>query len=85
MGQREKLYDKIVGGGPDKNIPFNSTCTLLEYLGFDLDISGSHHKFTKTGIEELIDLQEVEGGKCKAYQVKQMRAVLKKYNLREEL
>lgn len=36
-------------------------------------------------IEELINLQEVEGGKCKPYQVKQMREVLLKYNLKQEL
>jgi hypothetical protein len=40
--------------------------------------------FTREGIEEIINLQEVKG-KCKPYQVKQMRAVLRKYNLRKEL
>lgn len=86
MGQREKLYNKIVGGESDQNIPFDPACTLLEYLGFDPpDIRGSHHKFTKTGIRELIDLQETKGGKCKPYQVQQMRTVFIKYNLRKEL
>ncbi len=85
MGQREKLYDLIVGGRSDNNIPFESTCTLLEHLGFDLTIKGSHHKFTREGVEELINLQETKGGKCKPYQVQQMRAVLKKYNFRKEL
>ena len=45
---------------------------------------GYPHVFYKEGIKEIITLQDV-GGKCKPYQVKQMRAVLKKYNLREEL
>ncbi len=55
-------------------------------LGFEERTGGtSQHKFFREGIEELINLQEVEGGKCKPYQVKQMRAVLKKYNLGKEL
>jgi hypothetical protein len=85
MGQREKLYNLIVGGRSDKNIPFGPTCTLLEHLGFDPTTKGSHHKFTREGVEELINLQETKGGKCKPYQVQQMRAVFKKYDFREEL
>jgi predicted RNA binding protein YcfA (HicA-like mRNA interferase family) len=84
MGRRRKLMDRILSGRSDANIPFEQTVNLLEYLGFDKRINGSHHIFTREDIEELIDLQEVEG-KVKPYQVKQVRAVLKKYNLRKEL
>jgi hypothetical protein len=84
MGRRRKLYDRIIGGRSDAKIPFEQTCTLLKSLGFDERIRGDDHIFTREGIEELIDIQEV-GGECKPYQVKQMRAVLKKYNLRKEL
>ena len=84
MGRRRKLFDKIVGGGSDANIPFEQTRTLLKHLGFDERVSGSHHVFTKGRIEEIINLQDVRGW-CKPYQVRQVRAVLAKYNLREEL
>jgi len=84
MGRRRKLYDRRVGGGSDSNIPFQQTRTLLKHLGFDERVSGSHHVFVRGGIEEIIDIQEV-GGECKPYQVKQMRTVLTKYNLRKEL
>lgn len=84
MGRRRKVYDKIVGGGSDANIPFGQTVNMLKSMGFAERISGSHHIFTRDGIEEIIDLQDV-GGECKPYQVKQMRTVLKKYNLRKEL
>ena len=57
---------------------------MLLYLDFEERVRGSHHVFFKEGIEEIINLQNV-GGQCKPYQVKQMRTVLKKYNLREEL
>ena len=84
MGSRLRLYDRIVGGRSDANIPFEKTRNMLLRLGFKERVRGSHHIFTRQGIEELIDIQEV-GGECKPYQVKQMRAVLKKYNLRKEL
>ncbi|MDQ3302192.1 MAG: type II toxin-antitoxin system HicA family toxin [Actinomycetota bacterium] len=85
MGRRRKHYDKIVGGDSDANIPFEQTRSLLKHLGFDERTKGSHHVFTREGVMELIDIQEIEGGKCKPYQVRQMRAVLKKYNLHKEL
>jgi hypothetical protein len=84
MGSRRKLYDRIVAGRSDANIPFRQARNMLLYLGFLERIRGSHHVFFKEGIEEIINLQDV-GGTCKPYQVKQMRVVLKKYNLQKEL
>ncbi len=74
----------ILSGRSDANIPCEQTRNMLPHLGFTERVSGSHHVFTKEGIEELINHQEI-GGKCKPYQVRQMRTVAKKYNLREEL
>jgi hypothetical protein len=84
VGRRRKLYDSIISGRSDANIPSEQTVNMLAHLDFAERISGSHHVFAREGIEELIKLQEVEG-KCKPYQVRQMRAVLEKYNMREEL
>ncbi len=84
MGRHRKLMERILSGRSDANIPFEQTRNMLIRLGFAERTRGSHHTFSREGIRELIELQEV-GGKCKPYQVKQMRAVLKKYNLREEL
>lgn len=84
MGRRRKLYDKILGGQSDANIPFEQNVNLLKSLGFKERTKGSHHIFTREGVEEIIDLQEVSG-ECKPYQVQQMRAVLKKYNMLKEL
>ena len=57
-----------------------SLVNLLELVGFDLRIKGSHHIFTKQGIEEIINIQEKKG-KAKPYQVKQVREIFLKYNL----
>jgi hypothetical protein len=84
VGRRRKLLERILSGRSDANIPFEQARTLLNDLGFSESIRGSHHKFVREGVEELINLQEVEG-KCKPYQVRQMRAVLLRYNLEREL
>ncbi len=84
MGRRRKLYERIVGGGSDANVPFGQTVSLLKHLRFEERVRGSHHVFAREGVEELITLQEV-AGECKPYQVKQVRTVLRKYNLGEEL
>jgi hypothetical protein len=40
----------------------------------------SHHIFVKEGVEELINLQR-DGTNAKAYQVRQVRAILRRYHL----
>ena len=80
MSQRDKLLVKILRGTADNNIPFEQLCQLLRALGFDERIRGSHHIFSREGIEEILNLQPKQG-KAKAYQVKQVRTVILKYQL----
>jgi hypothetical protein len=80
MTQHDKLLDSILRGGSDANIRFDGLCGLLNHLGFRERIRGSHHIFTKDGMEEILNLQE-KGGKAKPYQVKQVRHVILKYKL----
>jgi len=56
MGRKRKLYDRIVSGGSDANIPFEQAVNLLKHLRFDERIKGSHHVFTREGVEEIINL-----------------------------
>jgi hypothetical protein len=49
-------------------------------MGFEKRIRGSHHIFTKEGIEEILNIQPKDG-KAKAYQVKQIREAILKYRL----
>lgn len=80
MSKYEKLRQKILQGRSDANVPFVDLCELLNHLGFEERISGSHHTFRKAGIEERPNLQR-DNGKAKAYQVRQVRALLLRYNL----
>jgi len=52
----------------------------LKHTGFKERIKGSHHIFTKDGVEEIINLQP-KGNKSKPYQVKQVRNVILKYKI----
>jgi len=80
MSQRDKLVSQILGGRSDANVSFNDLLSLLRWLGFDQRIRGSHHIFTRAGVEEILNLQP-KGAKAKPYQVKQVRNVILKYRL----
>ena len=83
MGQYEKLLSELLRGKSDANIEFDELCQLLRRLGFDERVRGSHHIFRKSGVEERINLQH-DGRKAKAYQTRQVRAVIVKYGLGED-
>jgi predicted RNA binding protein YcfA (HicA-like mRNA interferase family) len=59
---------------------FDDLCQLLESLGFEKRVRGSHHLFRKSGVEEKINLQRA-GAQAKPYQVKQVRSVILKAKL----
>ncbi len=80
MRKHKKLMLKVLSGVSDHNIPFDEMRHLLVHLGFDERIRGSHHIFTKTGVDEILNLQPKDG-KAKSYQVKQVRNVILKYKL----
>ena len=82
MSRHDKLLAKILWGASDKNIPFRAMCQLLRSLGFVERVRGSHHIFTREGVEDILNLQP-KGTKAKAYQVKQVRDVIVKHKLGE--
>lgn len=84
MPQYDKVRDRILRGASDANISFADICQLLRRLGFDERIRGSHHIFTKYGVDEILNLQP-KGTNAKPYQVKQVRNLLLKYKLGEEI
>lgn len=81
MTEYEKLLFRILRGTSDANIPFDGMRSLLRNMGFQERIRGSHHIFTKEGVEEILNLQPKDGGKAKSYQVKQVRQIIIKYRL----
>lgn len=75
-----KTLRQVLSGTSDASIRFDDVCVLLESLGFDKRVRGSHHLFRKTGVEERINLQR-DGGQAKPYQIKQVRAMIIKNRL----
>lgn len=78
MPKYDELLSRVLRGTSDANIPFNELRQLLRRLGFEERIRGSHHIFTKDGVEEILNLQP-KGRHAKPYQVKQVRGVILKY------
>lgn len=76
----QKLIATILSGRSDANVSFGDLCGILRRLGFEERIHGSHHIFSRSGIEEILNLQPA-GAKAKPYQVKQVRNIILKYRL----
>lgn len=80
MSQYEKLLLSILSGTQDRNILFADLQAVLDRLGFQCRIKGDHFIYTRSGVEEIINIQPV-GNKAKPYQVKQIRTIILKYQL----
>jgi hypothetical protein len=78
--KHDKILEKVLRGTSDANITFPDLCHLLEQLGFAKRVRGSHHIFTRDGIDEILNLQP-KGSNAKPYQVRQVRNVVVKYKL----
>ena len=83
MDRHERLLQRILGGRSDANIRFSELRALMQSLGFDERIRGSHHIYRKAGLAEKVNLQR-DDGNAKPYQIRQLRRVLLKYQLGRE-
>lgn len=79
MSRRQKFLTQLLSGQHDQDLDFTALCFLLETLGFEKRIRGSHHLFSRMGLAELINIQPTTGNAVKPYQAKQVRAILLKY------
>ncbi len=80
MGKHSKVLIQVLRGSADASIHFEDLRRLLLHLGFGERVRGSHHVFTRTGVDEILNLQS-RGAQAKPYQVKQVRQVVMKYKL----
>lgn len=77
-----KVLRKILSGS--KNIKFAEFVQLVESFGFHLSRSkGSHHIFTHPDVNELVNIQPVNG-EVKPYQIKQFLKIVEEYDLKLE-
>jgi hypothetical protein len=75
----KKLLEKALRN--PKGLKFLELVYLAESFGFSIvRVNGGHHILRRQGLEELLNIQNVSG-EAKAYQVKQLLALVEKYNL----
>ena len=82
MVDYRKTLRRVLEGRSDANIAFNDLCALLQNLGFEMRVRGSHHIFRRQGVEEKVNLQR-DNNKAKPYQVRQVRNVILRHGLGE--
>ena len=77
MSTHERQLERLRDPKRDASWNFTNLCQLLQRLGFEMRISGSHHFFRKPDVGEAINLQP-QGGKAKPYQVRQAQSTSEK-------
>ena len=80
MNRHERLIQTILRGQSDSNVRFSDLRTLMQHLGFEERIRGSHHLYRREGVAEKVNLQR-DDGNTKPYQVRQVRRMILKYKL----
>jgi predicted RNA binding protein YcfA (HicA-like mRNA interferase family) len=85
MGKFEKVLRRVLSGEADANIDFDDLCRLLERLGFDSRVKGSHHTFCHAGLRRPIVVQPGHNGKAKSYQAAQVRVALTELEAQQRL
>jgi len=79
MPNEEKVRAALLDADKDYNHRFNDVVGYLEATGWKLRIKGSHRIFTRHGCPFLLNLQPERTGKAKAYQIRQVRQLLLRY------
>ena len=78
MKKRKLLEKALTRPG---NFRFSEMVALVEAFGFHLSrVSGSHLIFVHPQVEELVNIQNVNG-KAKPYQIRQFLRIVEWYNL----
>ena len=79
MPNYRKTYQMVLSGRNDHNINFDDLLNLVKHFGFIDKTRGDHHICRKDD-SPIINLQP-KGNKAKAYQVKQIRNIIVKYQM----
>jgi hypothetical protein len=75
-----RLLHRLASGAVS-NVDFSDAQLLLEALGFEeVRVTGSHHVYVRPDIPEQMNLQD-RRGQAKPYQLRQLIALVKRYDL----
>jgi len=77
----KKVYEAVISGKADNNIKYSDLQNLIIDLGFEFQRqNGSHEIYCNKTIKKSLNIQK-DSGKAKAYQIRQLRAMINKYGL----
>ena len=80
MSKIGKFFDRVKQN--PQNVRFNEICKLAEAFGFKYKGGkGSHVVYSKKGIIEIVNFQNVKG-MAKPYQVRKFLKIIKEYGLK---
>jgi predicted RNA binding protein YcfA (HicA-like mRNA interferase family) len=80
----EKVYKAVMGGISDNNIKYADFQNLVVDLGFVFQRQeGSHAIYRHMACRANMNIQP-DGSKAKGYQVRQLRGLIKKFDLKED-
>ena len=78
----KRLWERIQQGHVH-NIHFGDLCRLIEAFGFAFDRQeGSHRIYVRDDVVERVNVQPMRDGSAKHYQVRQLRDLVKEYDLK---
>ena len=81
MSRKEKIKDRLLNRQSWNNFSFGDIETLLRHMGFvHARTNGSHHIYTHTTIGKIVTIQPIKG-KCKPYQLAQIKDIIKEHKL----
>ena len=83
MSKVVKTLNRVLRGNADANIRFDDLRALLVHLGLAERIRGDHQSSAATAWRKSLTSSRA-GGEAKAYQAKQVRAVITSYGLAGE-
>jgi hypothetical protein len=82
VSKHDNTFSRVLSGTANANIDFGDLCMLMNKLGFRERVNSSHRIYSKEGIDEIINLQPGRDGKAKPYQVRQVRQMIQRYELK---
>jgi len=77
----KKIYNAVKSGQSDNNIKYTDFQLLIVDLGFEFKHQDGSHRFYAHKLYEIVMNIQPDGNKAKGYQVRQLRYLIKKYNL----
>ena len=76
-----KVYNAVMSGQADNNISYADFQNLVVDLGFEYQRQDGSHRIYRHHVYGVKMNIQPDGNKAKGYQVKQLRALIRKYSL----